>query len=345
MGRFLRLLKGILFFFTAFFNAQDFNLKLGAYYFDRWWGEENYHVTNSLKNDYLEKELIWGWNTSTQSVMDEQIELASDAGIRFFNFCWYYTNSDYDKQPLNHAQILFQNSVNSNKMEFCLLVVNDDLGLKIGDDNWKDLVRIWIEYFKKDHYLKINNTPYLSFLSLKTLIITFGGNNKVKKTLQYLRSEVKKAGFKDISGICVNGSNKEIKLAESCGFNIITSYNNHKLGYKDKLESRPISLLQKREYKLWDKMVRKIKQPVLYIPIITLNWDTRSWLQMGGYYSKQMFYKGFSESSVYESFHLLLKWHSSEKYVSKEEIGFIYAWNEYGEGAWLRSPLKQILIY
>ena len=65
-------------------------VKVGAYYFDGWTGHYPIHITNALTTTFAGREPKWGWITSSQKIMDEQIGLASDAGLSFFDFCWYF---------------------------------------------------------------------------------------------------------------------------------------------------------------------------------------------------------------------------------------------------------------
>ncbi|MDQ3842853.1 MAG: hypothetical protein M3342_02395, partial [Bacteroidota bacterium] len=75
-----------------------------------------------------------------------------------------------------------------------------------------------------------------------------------------------------------------------------------------------------------------------YVPVTTLNWDTRA-LDFHDP-KKPSWYIGFSAASVYRSVGELKKWMGNhQSMITKEQIALIYAWNEYGEGAWL-TPSK-----
>ena len=55
--------------------AQSADPKIGAYYFDGWSGT-TFHITDELRQSYPEREPIWGWMTSSQEIVDEQIKYA-----------------------------------------------------------------------------------------------------------------------------------------------------------------------------------------------------------------------------------------------------------------------------
>lgn len=73
---------------------------IGAYYFDGWSGKNNSqelwaqeaptHLTEKLYNDYNERQPIWGWRNDDLAIMERQIDIASQNGITFFLFCWYW---------------------------------------------------------------------------------------------------------------------------------------------------------------------------------------------------------------------------------------------------------------
>src|SRR3954469_22288370 len=69
------------------------SIKIGAYYFDGWTGK-TFHVSPKLRDSFPERKPVWGWVTSTPEVVHEQINLAADAGLSFFNFCWYYAKGE-----------------------------------------------------------------------------------------------------------------------------------------------------------------------------------------------------------------------------------------------------------
>ena len=64
------------------------SVRFGAYYFDGWTGIYPWHITPELVKSFPNREPKWGWITSSQEVMNEQISLASKSGLSFFSFCW-----------------------------------------------------------------------------------------------------------------------------------------------------------------------------------------------------------------------------------------------------------------
>ena len=73
---------------------------------------------------------------------------------------------------------------------------------------------------------------------------------------------------------------------------------------------------------------------------VTLNWDPGPWGSLNKSYHTSQRYKGFSSVSVEKDVQMAKKWlaQNPEK-TSKEKIALLYAWNEYGEEAWLTPSI------
>lgn len=330
--------------FTLLHVQAQAEVKLGAYYFDGWHGTYPYHLTPKLKDSFSNREPKWGWLTSSQSIMNKQIEAASKAGISFFSFCWYYPdNADFKKEPLNNSLKYFINSPVTQKMSFSLMVANH-AGFLINKNNWPVVSKEWLSYFSVKNYLKVNNKPLLIFFSIHTLVEGFGSPKAVKAALVSMSSQAEKMGLGGVSfAVCVDGAPGNIALAELCGFDIITGYNYHNIALPNTKLEVPISKLQTAEVQLWESIKKTSKLP--YIPVSTLNWDPRPWANSTNNYDKASYYVGFSPNSVKKSISNCVQWMLKNPIGTKaEKIGLIYAWNEYGEGAFL-TPTKKGINY
>lgn len=319
--------------------AQQKRVCLGAYYFDGWTGAYSYHITDQLKNQYPERESKWGWITSTQEAMDGQIKAASDAGLSFFSFCWYFNGpNQFKKFPLNHALSLYYTSTNNNLLKFCLLAVNTK-GFEINRNNWSFVVDEWINQFSSSHYLRQNNRPLVIIYSLKSFVDGFGSEYGVKVALDSLRSVALRKGLGGVNiAVCVPAENNSISQAQNCGFDILTGYNDHGIGFRGNQKTIPIDSLISASSKIWNKF-NNSKLP--YIPVTTLNWDPRPWALGSKFYTLSPRYTGFSSKSVYNSVKTMCTWlKTAQNNSTPEKLGLIYAWNEYGEGAWLTPAMN-----
>lgn len=338
VNSYFNILIGILLMLPISGFCQVNKIKYGAYYFDGWY-KESYLITDLLKKSFSERKPIWGWVTSSQMAVNEQIRLASKSGISFFAFCWYNTTRDSSK-PSNNALKYYLNSSNRHSLEFCLLVANHK-GEEIEKDDWDFVTNEWINLFKVNTYFTIEGMPYISFYSVKSLIEKFGSPSLVKSALNKFRNKVATAGFKGVKiSACVVPEKKAIEDAENCGFDILTGYNYHEYGlYKSAQRKVSIDSMRIAEGKVWNKILSITKMN--YIPSITLNWDPRPWDNKSNNYSKERYFYGYTPSSVYKSVISHKNWALSQKRKSNSQDAVIlYAWNEYGEGAYL-TPTKK----
>lgn len=307
---------------------------LGAYYFDGWAGLTS-HLTPELEHDFLERKPIGGWVTSKQHVMEEQMDLAVKSGLSFFSFCWYFTTIDeFKANPRNRALNFYLKAKNKGKLKYNLLVANHDNYI-VGPQNWNYLCKYWIELFKNPLYLRVNGSPLLTFISTNSLVKSFGSTAKVNQALKELREMAKESGLTGVTvGACHYPEDKMIKLVAECGFDISTGYNYHESGYQKNQLSVPVDSLQTGSIRIWKALT---KSPLPLIPAITANWDPRPWPIQ---YKNPKIYTGFSAKSVASAIKAAAKFmddHPAE--VTPERVALIYAWNEYGEGAWL-TPSK-----
>lgn len=320
-------------------NAQTGQVKqmtLGAYYFDGWTGKYPQHLTPKLTGSFADRKPIWGWITSSQETVDKQILSASEAGLSFFSFCWYYSGKEaFKTEPLNNALSYFNKSRHTKKMQFCLLVANHGK-FSIGNESWDDVQEEWLRVFKTPNYLKVDDKPLLIIFSVPELIKAFGSVYVIKSHLQSLRAAAVAQGLNGVTiATCISPDQAGIRQAEDCGFDILTGYNYHGPAIRRGTSvTVPIDTMQVTERDLWTDIVAKSK--LRYIPVSTLNWDPRPWAGPGNNYEKAPYFVGYSENSVFNSVSGMRKWMDGhpDKLV-KERLALVYAWNENGEGAYL----------
>ncbi|SMD11615.1 glycoside hydrolase family 99-like domain-containing protein [Pedobacter nyackensis] len=326
---------------ALFKQNQSSSIMLGAYYFDGWAGLTP-HLTPELANDFPERKPIWGWVTSKQDVIEDQIDLAANSGLSFFSFCWYFTTiEEFKDNPRNRALSFFLNAKNKEKLKFNLLVANHGNYI-IGPHNWNYLCKYWINLFKNPQYVKVEGSPLLTFFSAPSLIKSFGSGEKVSAALKELRAMAKENGLPGVTvAICHNPDAKAFQMVAECGFDIATGYNYHEFGYEKDKFSVPIEKLESGSVWVWNALR---KSPLPIIPTITTNWDPRPWPIQ---YKNSPGYTGYSEKSVESSIKAVRKFmDDNPDEITKERFALVYAWNEYGEGAWLTpsKPLKKSLL-
>ncbi|WP_266363371.1 glycoside hydrolase family 99-like domain-containing protein [Tellurirhabdus rosea] len=309
------------------------SIKLGVYYFDGWTGQTREHLTPALRDSFPEREPVWGWMTSTPRAMQAQIDSAAGAGIAFFNFCWYYPEkrpSGFRTSPLNQALGLYLAAPNRKRLDFSLMVANHG-GFRIGPDEWETASQEWIRLFKNSSYVTVDRKPLLSFFSVQSLVDQFGSPEAVQQAFARLRKTARRQGLKGVTlAACLDPDPKAISLARRCGFDVLTGYNYHYVGFQPGKTKTTIDSLASKSRRYWNRFQNA---GLPYIPVVTLNWDHRPWDKPGVISQR---YEGFSAQSVFRSVRDVQEWlWQYPQETTAERIAMVYAWNEYGEGAWL----------
>jgi hypothetical protein len=125
----------------------------GAYYFDGWTGE-SYHLTPRLREEFANREPVWGWRDDSLPVVEEQIACAADHGLAFFAFDWYWPEGPNKQSPLNTGLQLYLQATNRDRLQFCLMVANHG-GYQIGPADWDAVSDIWVRLFRQPTQLRL----------------------------------------------------------------------------------------------------------------------------------------------------------------------------------------------
>lgn len=320
------------------------SIQLGAYYFDGWAKATSGHLTPRLRDSFPDRKPKWGWVTSTPDIMREQIDLAADAGLTFFSFCWYYpdyNHQNFQTDPLNHAVNLYLKAPNKSRLKFNLMISNHG-GQEIGPDDWPAVTDVWVNFFKDPGYIKVDGKPLIIFFNMNSLVHLFGSPEAVRKALNTLRDKSTAAGLSGASiAVCVSPTPEAVQQAKNAGFDIVTGYNYPTLGFKDHKLEHDVDSLNTVGMTIWNRFN---KAALPYIPVATLNWDPRPWATATNFYGKSAWFTGLSANSVYKAVSSLKSWIANNPGATPtEHIALLYAWNEYGEGSWLTPTANDSL--
>lgn len=309
------------------YASQD--ILVGAYYFDGWSGTRAdsalwaksmpSHVSYKLKNDFSEREPVWGWRNDSLEIMERQIELASQNGIDFFVFCWYWQDDQgqFNEQNVNHrpehtSLKLFLNARNRNKMKFSILVCNHQGSVIKGKKNWETLIEYLSKtYFDDEQYLKIDGRPVVSFFSPKP----------AAKYMTDMRKKAKDIGLNGLYTV-------SCELSDFSGdFDVHSFYNilDTEPGFSKEFSYEKLSTFSE---KYWYLCKKKHKDREI-APVVMAGWDRRPWQAKDDkqYYSK-------ATPALFKR-HLKNAVKFLDDSGAKSGLIFIYAWNELGEGGYL----------
>ncbi len=323
-------------------------IKVGAWYFGGWSfpPDENgytFHISPTLVNQFSEREPIWGWREDNPEIMIDQINYAANAGFSFWGFCWYENTLVGDStlmNNLNNALALFLDAPNSNRLQFLLLSCQP-----VSSVNWEKLCDKTIAYFKKTNYLKVDGKPVMIFFNTDEIIEGMGGLENMKEAINFYREKAKKEGFGEI----LLGARVTSQILNSsfyykykfCGFDFLTTYNQSDIG---RISAGPNDYenLEKGDKKAWDLISSMATaNNMKYLPTMSAGYDMRPWAaDHPTLPSSDFWYTGVTPERIAKHLNDAIYWvQSTPPEVLVDDLLIIYAWNEYGEGAWL-TPTK-----
>jgi len=313
-----------------------------------------------FKGHYQPKIPLWGYEMGDDpAAMEKKINAAADHGVNVFLFDWYW----YDEGPFLESMVnSFVEAENSHRMKFYLMWANHDVPGNLwnhhryktdsliwkGEVDWKNykiiVDRIINKYFKQPNYYMIDGKPVFSIFSMDDLVNSFGDLEGTAEAMDYLRDEVKKAGFPGVYLQTIGWSmNDEPILFRSgddrgkgvnevidmLGLNSVTTYTWMIAGLNEdyvKWAEQGIALRKK-----WDSLM-----DVPYFPCVSIGWDnTPRYPELG------------MESVVHigntpESFAAYLQ--EAREYLKARpempKLIILNAWNEYVEGSYLEPDMK-----
>lgn len=339
-------------------RSKCLNMKVGAYF---WYGFSKWDemFTDRLLNVYSDRCPTWGWVSDTQENFEYQIDLAADNNISFFAIDWY--NSPYMGE-YNRAVDMFLKAKNADRMEFCLMVANH-AGAEVRLNEWKPLCEKWLLYLSDPHALKVDGKPVIIFFLVHDLEEQLGGAESAKRCFDYLNELMVKNGFPGINIIgcvCPYGSpgfyeidyhpewfnehkwQEDIARYKWEGYSALTGYNYRKFNTYDengKLAlSRPFSEMTMQHEDCWDVFCRYNECGIKYIPPILSGYDARPWdcvWKCNPTGKRQNYCVDRKPETLYNHAVNAGLWLEKNKKYTMDDIAIVYAWNEYGEGAYV----------
>lgn len=298
-------------------------------------------------------------------VMRWQIELAKKYGL--YGFCFYHYW--YNGHKLLHIPV--ENYLNDKSLDFpyCLCWANHDWTMAwvnkkddiifsqdySDEKDWDEHFNYFLSYFKDDRYIKINGKPLLIIYQNPRQ-----DNRKYYvKMLDYWNDLAKKNGF---VGICFTFQSVDIDLSadnDIYGFDYDIEYQPHyvhRLVYK-KGESKFIDFIKWINAKTFRIKYASVSKYIHRSKVEILDYD-ECWqkiLKMGPIRPNSIpcAFVGCDTTPRRRERGLVIQGMSPEKFqkylkaqikrtkdVYKKEIMFIFAWNEWAEGAYMEPDKR-----
>jgi len=175
---------------------------------------QNVYEAKSVKpGDIWGVKPLWGYeDESDPKVVERKIEAAVAHGVNVFIYDWYW----YEGRPFlqNGLEKGFLGAKNNEKMKFYIMWANHTVNgcwnnklsvkdgkwdpiwsAKVSEDDYRKIVAHWISaYFKRPNYYRIDGKPAFMLYRIDDFA-DWEGEQVAIDRLNYLRDEVKKAGF------------------------------------------------------------------------------------------------------------------------------------------------------
>lgn len=172
---------------------------------------------------YQPKQPLWGYEMDNDPIVVEKwIQTALEYGVNTFIYDWYwFDHYPYLESALNDG---FLKAPSNQKMEFFIMWANHNVKHnywnyhKWGDDEsllWtgdidpadfpKIVDRVINQYFVLPNYTKIDGCPVFAIFSTDLFVKSFGSEEAAAEAMEYMRNEVRKAGFPDMHYMMMDG--------------------------------------------------------------------------------------------------------------------------------------------
>jgi len=163
-----------------------------------------HHIGWDCITPYPEVKPVLGYyDEGLPEVADWEIKFMVENGVNTQYYCWYLgadNNKPIKKTRLSDALVDgFMNAKYSDLQQFSLIFEAGNSQPASSEAFRRYIVPFWIENFFSDRrFARIDNKAIMCIYAIPKLIQSFGGADKLRDELNYLRNEVKKLGYDDL---------------------------------------------------------------------------------------------------------------------------------------------------
>lgn len=290
---------------------------------------------------------LWGFeNEADPVVVEKKIDAAVHYGINVFIYDWYW----YEGRPFlaDALERGFLGARNNEKMKFFVMWANHNVSRlwdnKVGkahkkdvvwsadvsDDDFRKIVEIWIGYFKRPNYYRINGEPVLC-IYLESRFLE-RGVAVAKSRIDYLRRQARLSGFPGVH-LMINGW-----PMSDLEFDSMTMYNWGFAGAGDRVDSATAPQLDydtfteiALAYMDRDRAYAKYRG-MQYFPSLTIGWDNNSRFPAS---ETNNIVHGTSPEAFERAARRVKEWFDANHPEGSPRLITVNSWNEWTEGSYL----------
>jgi hypothetical protein len=275
-------------------------------------------------------------NADRQSVMDEEIAYAKEAGLNYWAFCYYYPNEPNwaESDKYNYGLKRYLSSKHKKDINFCLIISGG--GHEGPTKKWQETVKTLAKFFTEPTYQTVAGGRPLVFVFIPDEFIKdFGSTEAAKQALNDLRKAAVNAGCRSPYIVCmVWHASQGADYVKNAGYDAISAYTH--LSWDPNDREYPYSDLAAENASFWDECKATGNQ---VIPIVNTGWNNKP---MRGHYAPTGPGPWYTEPTMTEwKNHLkaALDWVHNNPSSTEPNAIVIYSWIELTEGGWLVPTL------
>jgi len=291
---------------------------------------EGYHKGWAAIAPYDEIAPVLGfYDEGSPEAADWEIKFWAEHGIDYQMLCWYGTGAGspvkLSRGATSELHSGYFNAKYSDKVKFAIMWENSTATTTL--EQFKEyVVPYWVEYYLTDpRYMTVDNKPVISIWSVGSMISKFGGADKAKEGIEFLRQTCKALGYDDAIILVADGHatrKDQVEVLASIGADATYAYHFNEGGAKF--------------YNQISRMQMFLDTNIMsMVPTVSVGFNSVAW------HNKRT---GLIEPDSYSKVTDFIKntaLKATDNSKSVKNMVMISTWNEYGEGTYM-MPSKTL---
>jgi hypothetical protein len=268
-------------------------------------------------------------NGDSQAIMDQEIELASAAGLDYWVFVGYQANDS-----MSVALHLYRASALRQRIRFCMF---SDLLSWGGDGRLGPMAHFHLDLMRDPLYMREGGRPlyYFGFFSEKIIAERWRDPAALREAIREFRRRAMALGLGDPYIVLSAQPQAGAQWAADYGLDALSAY-----AIAESRGRQPYAALAALAERRWDAAAAT-SFPV--VPTVMSGWDRRPRVEAPVPWERNQrpgvgiehYYETAQPAEIADHLRRALDWVAARRSSSEPSTVLIYAWNENDEGGWL----------